>query len=474
MRTTKELNTKNKIPKANNGITLIALVITIIVMMILVAVTITMAVNGGLFGYATKAGQETNRVVAEEQEWGAGSVIEQYLYGITKDVASLPEYSEDLMDETTKLLTTNAKYISGNQVAVVPKGFKVVPGLNGTTTIADGLVITDQVDSSGNSIGNEFVWIPVTYTARNTDTNPENGYDDGFDLVFYRSDWSDNARGTTKYTETTGSSYNEPLSPGGYTNEVAEYNDMVQSVYKNGGFYIGRFEAGTTVERTLYPVNSTSPYASNNNQISDEERTSPLVVKRGAYPYNYVGWGADIDDYTSNVLYTSGSKNYDQGKGALYLSKQMYYGKDVGVTSTLCYGIQWDAMMDFVKDDDHNVTRDYSWGNYNDIGFSCTGKYFANGAGWSSITPTNKPKGVSRLLTTGASETNQAKNIYDVAGNCFEWTNEAYSSSVRVRRGGSFADSLYYFPASSRDGLRPTYSEYNASFRPVLYITNNA
>ena len=56
---------KERINK-NNGITLIALVITIIVMLILVAVTINMAVNGGLFGYAAKAVKDTGKAKNQE------------------------------------------------------------------------------------------------------------------------------------------------------------------------------------------------------------------------------------------------------------------------------------------------------------------------------------------------------------------------------------------------------------------------
>ena len=46
-----------------------------------------------------------------------------------------------------------------------------------------------------------------------------------------------------------------------------------------------------------------------------------------------------------------------------------------------------------------------------------------------------KEKGKSILLTTGATERNSSKNIYDVAGNVFEWTTESISSSFRVVRG---------------------------------------
>ena len=71
--------------KQKNGITLIALVITIIVMLILVAVTINMAVNGGLFTYAGNAARETETKKQEEQEyanipsgWDYENLIDKY------------------------------------------------------------------------------------------------------------------------------------------------------------------------------------------------------------------------------------------------------------------------------------------------------------------------------------------------------------------------------------------------------------
>ena len=60
--------------RSEKGITLIALVITIIVMLILVGVTITMAVNGGLFENAQDAGRKTNTAITEEQNLASGMV----------------------------------------------------------------------------------------------------------------------------------------------------------------------------------------------------------------------------------------------------------------------------------------------------------------------------------------------------------------------------------------------------------------
>ena len=68
------MNKKNVRQKGIKGITLIALIITVIVMLILVAVTISMAINGGLFEKAQEAGQETNEAVEAEQQLANGQV----------------------------------------------------------------------------------------------------------------------------------------------------------------------------------------------------------------------------------------------------------------------------------------------------------------------------------------------------------------------------------------------------------------
>ena len=76
-------------PKLNKGITLIALIITIIVMLILVAVTISMAVNGGLFEYASNAGTQTNAAISAEQEFAnldSNLTVDQLIYKYTSTV----------------------------------------------------------------------------------------------------------------------------------------------------------------------------------------------------------------------------------------------------------------------------------------------------------------------------------------------------------------------------------------------------
>ena len=415
--------------KNKNGITLIALIITIIVMLILVAVTITIAVNGGLFNYAKKASVDTNTRMAEEQMLADGKVhIDNVWYASIDDYINSGEGFSDYYTETTEYKENNVT------VAYIPAGF-AVGVTSGINTVAGGLVIQDKD-------GNQFVWIPV-------DAETAEEFED---------------------LRTSSGNYNEP-----FTNaeewETEEYDEMVASVVEHGGFYIGRYEAGipTTENYRVYNENGTD--------------TSKVVVQRDCYPYNYVGWGASMTDYTSTVTSEydnddiNGNYVYDDewnvGNGAVYLSKNMYKNSS-SVTSTLVYGVQWDAMLTFLEKT--SETDSTSWGNYyNNTGNTwnitrSTAKYSEDyGNHWASA-PKTKANNQSILLTTGANDNFKAKNIYDVAGNLDEWTMEAYSTSYLVARGGVYDDNGSSYPASHRYSYDPTYCEHYLGFRPALYV----
>ena len=184
-------------------------------------------------------------------------------------------------------------------------------------------------------------------------------------------------------------SYTEPYASG-YSTEASEYNTMRTQVLKYGGFYIGRFEAG---------VNSTT--------LRTKVTTNQTVVcKKGVAPYNYVPWGKAMND-ASEV----------EGKsGAVYLAKSMY-GSSSSVTSTLTYGCQWDAMCRYIGDSQRTTTTKDS------------------------------PE------LTGSVSTDVSKNIYDLAGNCYEWTMEVYFKNYRVLRGGRYSIA---YPVSNRGYTIPT------------------
>ena len=444
-----KMKTKNKRNYLKqNGITLIALVVTIVVLLILAGVSLNAIFSeNGIIKRAQDAQNKMDQATENDQKginelsnWldskingsSGGNTTGGNTAGGDTTLKSYEEAGKDT--NNNGILTENAEYTDSENVTVtIPKGFKVsdvakTEDTDGEQTVSTGLVIQDKD-------GNEFVWVPVNYTP--TGTVDEDGLDSGF-------------KDTFKRTNTEETQYKEPLV-GGYTGEDIEYLNMMKSVQKNKGFYIGRYEAGTTTPRK----NSTTT-------------TSEVVVKRDAYPYIYVGWGNEMDDIETEI---DGS-----GKGAVYLSKHMYDNKDIGATSTLCYGVQWDAVMTFVADSTHSISNSTSWGNYKDNAWNITRTTasYSKDYGESYIPITsNKKKTNSEeyLLTTGASDTFKAKNIFDLAGNVEEWTMEAELLCVgRVLRGGFYRNGGSGTPASNRIAAPTNSCIYTLGFRSALYL----
>ena len=448
---------KKQEKNTSKGITLIALVITIIVMLILVAVTIQIAVNGGLFEYAGRATGDTKNAIDEENNLATGRVevdgkvyesIEDYIAG--KEAVLDYDKTKTNSDGTLK---SNAKYESDGKTAIIPKSFKIIEDMEGKKSIDAGLVIQD-------SEGNEFVWVPVAVEG-STDAEKEANFEkirkDG-----YRGGSLQTLVSSKYVTEPFASGYSDKKG----TEETKDYQEMRTSVIKNGGFYIGRYEAG---------VEGDTPRTNN------ASGTSTMVVQRDKFPYNDVGWGSSMSNFEDNVIRktnNSGNPDEDRGKGALYLSKHMYEGKDVGVIPTLCYGIQWDATLAFIGNEKYNKDST-SKGNCANSTWTInreTAKSSSDyGETWKPISEeTDKTKtktaGERILLTTGASEDFKTKNIYDLAGNIMEWTNEVVDDTAIFYRGGSTLHSGDQDPTSSRNYYETNVCSGTLGFRPTLYI----
>ena len=308
-------------------------------------------------------------------------------------------------------------------------------------TIDTGLVIKD-------ASGNEYVWVVVP---RTTAVYKTTGLGK---TTFTDADYTSIEKDLKDYTSiyVTESGYSDLYYPddknvGWFADETAYNNlknSMLKSVYENGGFYVGRYEAGIGTNRTSieaqvngkYPVPTTAP-----------------VTKADAYPYTYVT-RTQAQNLASNV--NSGTK-----------------------TSSLMFGVQWDLVLAFMHNkgniaDSTLTSNSTTIGNYCNSTFqlSQTGQYavcsnYSLSSTWNQSTkPTTNFVDSSRnkiaqssdgngiLVTTGTSETNKVMNIYDIAGNVWEWTLEltSYPGTNRpcARRGGGFYDTGSSLPAAYR------------------------
>ena len=132
------------------------------------------------------------------------------------------------------------------------------------------------------------------------------------------------------------------------------------------------------------------------------------------------------------------------------------------VETQMIWGCQWDATCNFIanKGDKKDIEDSRSWGNY-----------------WKSTENAAVMEGTEqkygRQQNTGYSEYWKANNIYDLAGNCSEWTQEAYNKGLRVYRGDNcfVGDSVVGYYSADQYFLGPNSSDMNfVGARPTLVI----
>ena len=308
---------------------------------------------------------------------------------------------------------------------VIPEGFTHTAG----DSKEEGVVVAD-------SIGNEFVWVPVTKNEDGTATEPyvaTNGkLREGSNIEIQLGRYDFNATtGVTdtlnEYTEDTSSNHNSE-----YGNQIAKsIEDFKQSVNKNGGYYISRFEAGVENYTNFNTSGMTNFYtAPNDDWTAYSGENINLVSKAGAKIWNYI---------TQNRAATL-CRNLAETNGY------------IGMTSDLINSYAWDTALVFIQE--------------------CgTDSSYANQAGQSTTSSDVSNAGEAILANgTGKDKIDKQCNIYDMAGNCREWTTETSSNSYGscVFHGG------YYYVSDTYAGTRTSVGTNNASsndsFRPILYL----
>ncbi len=382
--------------------------------------------------------------------------------------------------------------------AVIPSGFYYVTGKPST-----GLVISDKFDDDDNNSkgGNQFVWVPcnggkATYKAHKyasrgdsgkgtADDRSESTADTGngnWKTYYYMNwnDWQDNA--------------------GDATVTSAKEN----SVTTYGGFYVARFEAGEPTTANFYNDKDGSTYW----QINFNEDAS---INYGDNTNKPDASKTYKDTYkTKNVTEQDGKKllpvsrkntpswNYISQTNSKTVSENMY-GESKTIKSYLIDGTAWDTITQWVSDSTKkSVTDSTAWGNYYDAKYTLKGLYArhqgrtANDNNWRWFPAyvynygsyTKKGDEYTEVATgvtvEGDPTRNSACNIYDMAGNMWEWTTEtgkhgstaSGATNFAVLRGGSSVGRGSSYPVSSRDGYNTVSDSYDfhVGFRVVFYI----
>ena len=437
--------------KNNKGITLVALVVTIVVLLILAGVSINLVLgNNGIIAKAKEA--ETKSAEASQNDLkgmnGLVSEMEGALAGNGSGNGGAGGSGTDtkVPAEATK---ETAPYFPDN-----------------TFTKKEGTIETGLVIKDGS--GNEYVWVVVPRTTavyaktglgKTTFTDADYTSIEN-DLKEYTKTY----RGSTKYSDTW---YADDKNEG-WLSET-EYktlkNSMLKSVYENGGFYVGRYEAGIIENRT-------SESATNSDGKYTIEGMPVPVTKADAYPYTYVT-RTQAQNLASNV--NSGTK-----------------------TSSLMFGVQWDLVLAFMHNkgniaDSTLTSNSTTIGNYINSTFDLNrGKYAQYGqlgnewknfdSALGSIVVSNETTGKMKkteqssdsnsiLITTGGTEQSKVMNIYDIAGNVWEWTLEKTSITINpcAYRGGSYSYAGSNGPAAYRNYTSTDGSYDSVGFRVSLF-----
>mgnify|MGYP000173071825 FL=1 len=424
----KEIKMNKKSARRNysnqTGITLIALVVTIVVLLILAGVTINAVFSdSGIIKKAQDAQNKANESIQKdiEQINALENWLNENMGESNNDVNISTLVGKDAVPKNTKAVDTY-----GNKITI-PKGFKVLAHgteagsatytYSGDTipAVQDGIVIENGTDK------NQFVWVPVG-TIKNKDNTTNTitlgRYSDftAIDGKYTPAQSAENYNAETPITITSGSSswnskelstFRDGSKSNGSENATARnLAEFISTSLSNGGYYIARFEASKT--------KTTSKIYSKYNQkvLTDKPQPEAASLAREMY-------------------------------GEVKENDELIYASD------LVNSYAWDTAIIFIQT--YSTETDAS-----------------------SYASKNKS---ASFANTGINNDKYC-NIWDMSGNAWEWTTEysthSYASNWYpcVYRGGYyFADrggAIYY--TSYRGNNRTSDCSIRYGLRPLLYV----
>ena len=477
-----------------DGITLIALIITIIILVILAAVSINAAYNSGIINYAVNGTQEYVEGAKEEERRlaSAEGVLDSVMArleglqgqgGSSSGVANLPSVAAGAK------ASTNSKYTSGTganaKTAVIPEGF-TVSGISGEQNIDTGLVIYDipaanlasinwSADSDDNDYldvqenYNQFVWVPVAtaYIEAGTlaDIIEEQNFED-------EGDYTAEAQALNYWISENGTyPMAVKINNTDYRGVLYDFNAMWDYDANNG-------DGGYVWSDNIQVINFSSTDNYQNVEYYREPAYLPDDDYGDASSYNTIGltqaklqqeYNAMVESVSANggfwvaryeitedasaritrgkTVATSDSSSLNMWYGLYYACRDMYNSTSNAAQSIMISGSQYDQIMLWMKN-------------------------IMNGSNRFILDSTGKGVYDAESYEVSGSNDNYAANkIFDLAGNLWEWTSEAYYTDYRVHRGGFCIYDGSRYPAAYRYYDVLPYNAYNGySSRPTLFV----
>ena len=263
---------KNK----NKGITLVALVVTIVVLLILAGISISALTNTGIFQKAKDAKQKSANAELD-QNTKLDSYEEEISNYLPQDVKQAIKKGKPLStDKNTEIVDEK-----GNKI-VIPAGFKVT---GDATTVDKGIVIEDAtVDKDGKptaTAGSQFVWVPVGKITKEDGTKTE--------IKLNRYTFASDGTPTEQNGSVIENFYQE-LAVSDKGNIVAKnISEFQSSVKKNSGYYISRYEAGITgYDENNITTSNINEETNWTGYTSANGQQLQLVCKANQQVWNYI------------------------------------------------------------------------------------------------------------------------------------------------------------------------------------------
>ena len=470
--------------KNKKGITLIALVVTVVVLIILAGVSINAVLgDNGIIKKANQAASVTKE--AEVKEAINRTILEFYL---TNDYKTLEDFlkakvTEGKIDSVTKnadgtLTVKKGEYSVTVENKTNSSGGSSSGGNTGEETQIPEIKIGEaKVVANSDGTGSAITDAASVYLGNTLYITFAHSITGGTTVVDKTIPYAVTKNGTYTFTVTgtvNGKSYTKNVSV-----TVNQFKDVYELTYSDGivympeGFKIAKGSASTVQSGIVIedkdgnqfvwvPVATLADYKrtwytghgtlSNYSEALPEDEKTSVETYKGFYIGRYEAGDKEnteaktlrsSNDVTKTVTIKANQAPYNYVKMAQAVSlaegfatKQGYKAKTKLVSS-----YAWDTTIEFIQKVNSDYGNSSEEGNYKDTTFSCT-----------DITGASKTKeyGSGALVPTG--QTTAVCNIYDMGGNVWEWTTESYSNtdSPYAKRGGYYYDNFAFYPAGGR------------------------